>query len=49
MARSFSAKETIVIGDRLDADIVGANRFGIESCWFNPGRLTNNTQALPKC
>jgi 2-haloacid dehalogenase len=49
MARSFSPKETIVIGDRLDADIVGANRFGIESCWFNPDRLTNDTQALPTC
>jgi 2-haloacid dehalogenase len=49
MARSFSLGETIIIGDRLDADILGANRFGIESCWFNPGRLTNDTQALPTC
>lgn len=49
MARSFSPKETIIIGDRLGADILGANRFGIESCWFNPGQLTNDTQALPTC
>jgi 2-haloacid dehalogenase len=49
MARSFSPKETIIVGDRLDADILGANRFGIESCWFNPGQLTNDTQALPTC
>lgn len=49
MARSFSPEETIIIGDRLDADILGANRFGIESCWFNPGQLTNDTQALPTC
>lgn len=49
LARSFSPKETIIIGDRLDADILGANRFGIESCWFNPGQLINDTHALPTC
>ena len=48
-ARSFSRAESIIIGDRLDADIMGANRFGIESCWFNPGQLTNDTQAVPTC
>ena len=47
MARVFSHKETVIVGDRLDADILGANRFGIESCWFNPERLGNETQALP--
>jgi 2-haloacid dehalogenase len=49
MARSFAKHETIIVGDRLDADILGANRFGIESCWFNPGRLANETEALPTC
>lgn len=49
MARSFAPKETVIIGDRLDADILGANRFGIDSCWFNPGQLSNDTQALPTC
>jgi 2-haloacid dehalogenase len=49
MARSFSPDETIIIGDRLETDILGANRFGIESCWFNPGRLANDTQARPTC
>jgi 2-haloacid dehalogenase len=47
MARAFSRHETIIIGDRLDADILGANRFGIESCWFNPGRSTNESEAIP--
>jgi 2-haloacid dehalogenase len=47
MARAFAHAETIIVGDRLDADILGANRFGIESCWFNPGGLANDTQALP--
>jgi 2-haloacid dehalogenase len=49
MARAFTHAETIIVGDRLDADILGANRFGIESCWFNPGRLSNDTQAVPTC
>lgn len=47
MARSFNKEQTIIVGDRLDADILGANRFGIESCWFNPGRLSNDTEARP--
>ncbi|WP_322402636.1 YjjG family noncanonical pyrimidine nucleotidase [Massilia luteola] len=47
MARAFAHAETVIVGDRLDADILGANRFGIESCWFNPGGLANDTQALP--
>jgi 2-haloacid dehalogenase len=47
MARRFARHETIIIGDRLDADILGANRFGIDSCWFNPGRVANDTPALP--
>ena len=47
MARAFTHAETIIVGDRLDADILGANRFGIESCWFNPGGLANDSEALP--
>ena len=47
LARAFLPAETIMIGDRLDADILGANRYGIESCWFNPGRLVNDTGAVP--
>jgi 2-haloacid dehalogenase len=47
MARAFAKDETIIVGDRLDADILGANRFGIESCWFNPAGLANDTEAIP--
>ena len=49
MARTFSKDQTVIIGDRLDADILGANRFGIDSCWYNPGRLANHTEAVPTC
>lgn len=47
MARYFAKHETVIVGDRLDADILGANRFGIESCWFNPGQLGNESEAKP--
>jgi 2-haloacid dehalogenase len=47
IARAFAHAETVIVGDRLDADILGANRFGIESCWFNPGGLANDSEALP--
>ena len=47
MARSFSKDTTIIVGDRLDADILGANRYGIDSCWFNPDRLANTSAAMP--
>jgi 2-haloacid dehalogenase len=46
-AKAFSKAETVIIGDRLDADILGANQFGIESCWYNPGRLVNDSNATP--
>lgn len=46
-ARAFAGHETVIVGDRLDTDILGANRFGIDSCWFNPGRLANDTEARP--
>ena len=49
MARTFSKETSIIIGDRLDADILGANRFGIDSVWFNPGRMANESLAIPTC
>ena len=47
MARSFSKDSTVIVGDRLDADILGANRYGIDSCWFNPDRSANTSAAVP--
>ncbi|MYM81915.1 noncanonical pyrimidine nucleotidase, YjjG family [Duganella sp. FT50W] len=47
MARPVAKAEAIIIGDRLDADILGANRYGIESCWFNPQRSANASEAVP--
>lgn len=47
MAKPFNKNEAIIIGDRLEADIVGAMAYGIKSCWFNPGRLVNLSPATP--
>ena len=49
MARAFSKDTSIIIGDRLDADILGANRYGIDSCWFNPDSMANTSAAIPTC
>jgi 2-haloacid dehalogenase len=35
MAKGFSKDSTLVIGDRLETDILGAKRFGVDSVWFN--------------
>jgi 2-haloacid dehalogenase len=49
MARAFAHMDTVIVGDRLDADILGANRFGIDSCWFNPDGAANASEAVPTC
>jgi YjjG family noncanonical pyrimidine nucleotidase len=30
--------EVLLIGDNWSSDIAGANRYGVDACWFNPGR-----------
>jgi 2-haloacid dehalogenase len=47
MGRTVRRDEMVIVGDRLDADILGANRYGIDSCWFNPERLPNISEAIP--
>ncbi len=36
MAKKFMKHSTLVIGDRWEADILGAHLFGVDSVWFNP-------------
>ena len=31
-------KEVLMVGDSLTSDIKGGNLYGIDTCWFNPGR-----------
>jgi YjjG family noncanonical pyrimidine nucleotidase len=37
----------LVIGDRLETDIQGANDFQVDSCWFNPHNYKNKTTIKP--
>lgn len=37
----------LMIGDKLETDILGANNVGIDSCWFNPDKFQNNTDIQP--
>ena len=41
------SQETLVVGDSLLSDILGANNAGLDACWFNPGGEVNSTQARP--
>lgn len=34
-----SLAESIMIGDNLESDILGARNFGMDHVWFNPGKL----------
>lgn len=46
-ARKFVPASTLVVGDRLEADILGAKNFGVDSCWFNPAGLPVPAGAHP--
>jgi putative hydrolase of the HAD superfamily len=37
----------LMIGDSLSSDIRGGVNFGIDTCWFNPGRAPNPTELKP--
>jgi YjjG family noncanonical pyrimidine nucleotidase len=45
LAKTFSKPHTLVIGDRLEADIDGAHAFGLDACWFNPRQLAAPAKA----
>lgn len=41
------ADEALMVGDRLEADILGAENVGMDSCWFNPQKKVNPSPILP--
>lgn len=43
----FHPSSALMIGDSLTADIQGGNNAGIDSFWFNPRNLVNETLAVP--
>lgn len=42
---AFNPAEALIIGDSLTSDIKGGNLAGIDTCWFNPSRAENHTDA----
>lgn len=40
-------KSAIIVGDNLSSDIKGGNDIGIDTCWFNPQRISNQTNIFP--
>lgn len=43
----FKKADTLVIGDSLTSDILGAANYGLDSVWFNPHHLVNQTPTTP--
>jgi 2-haloacid dehalogenase len=41
----FDLARTMIIGDSLSSDIKGGNNAGITTCWYNPCRLENQSDA----
>lgn len=39
-SKDIDHRNALVIGDSLKSDIQGAHRYGIDSCWFNPHRVS---------
>jgi putative hydrolase of the HAD superfamily len=39
---------TLMIGDKLSSDIKGGVDFGVDTCWYNPSMLSNNSEIKPK-
>lgn len=48
MAKSFLPHKTLMIGDRLETDIVGGHGFGLDTCWFNPRKAKRGEFQAPK-
>lgn len=47
LEKNHLTSRTLMIGDKLETDILGANNMGIDSCWYNPEKDRNNTSIVP--
>lgn len=45
--QDMQMQNTVVVGDRIQADILGAKRANLSSIWFNPNQLANKEQYQP--
>ncbi len=41
------ASQCLMVGDSLECDILGANRVGMDSCWYNAKNLRNTLGIIP--
>ncbi len=48
MAKKFSKESSLVIGDRMETDVLGAHNFSLDSCWFNPSQMKHELEIAPK-
>lgn len=44
---NFDKDKTLIIGDSLTSDIQGGVNAGIDTCWFNPNHIENNSHLAP--
>ncbi|MNP33408.1 putative HAD-hydrolase YfnB [compost metagenome] len=40
-------KKVLIVGDSLSSDIQGGINYGVDTCWFNPKKLINNSDFRP--
>ena len=43
----FQFEQALMVGDSLTADIQGGNNAGMDTVWYNPSNLINNSKAIP--
>jgi 2-haloacid dehalogenase len=46
-ARHSDKRTALIVGDSLSSDIKGGLDFGIDTCWFNPGKIINEERIAP--
>jgi 2-haloacid dehalogenase len=44
---NIDKSKILVVGDSLSSDIQGGINFGVDTCWYNPFKLVNNTNIKP--
>ncbi len=40
----FCKEHTVIVGDSLTSDMLGGNRAGIATCWYNPEGMENHSE-----
>lgn len=43
----FDSAKALIIGDSLSSDIQGGINAGIDTCWYNPKRIANDSKIKP--